>query len=134
MKNFLILSIAFASLCAHSNTPHIMVQNVDALSTLKAPITTCKSSKEYQNLTPQSKINLIKLDAAIDRLALDIANKYKDKTLFEFYLINAKKYNDSHISNNALNKKYGAVCSEAMLREIEGSFQESSNLLRKYLQ
>jgi hypothetical protein len=133
MKYILVIIIALKSLLAHSNTPHVMVQNVDALSTLKAPIIVCKSSKEYENLTPQRKLNFIKLDTAINELALDIVKKYKDQILFEFYLMNSKKYSDSYILNGTLNKKYGAACSEAMFREIEGSFQESRNLLVRYL-
>jgi hypothetical protein len=113
--------------------PSAMIENIDALATLKAPIKVCKLSNEYQSLEIQKKLKYINLEIDIDSFALKISNYYKDAILFEFYLRNVNKYSDLYESKGSLIRKYGSQCSEGMIREIEKSFRDSSKELNKYI-
>lgn len=133
MKIFFIFYLYILSFSVFSEEiPKLMIENVDSLATLKAPLNLCTNTNNFNKLEVKKQINYIGLAAKIDGMALKIQTHYHDKTIFEFYLRMVSKYSDSQ-SANVIIKKYGGLCTEKMLYEIEGIFNESEGQMNRFL-
>jgi len=113
--------------------PKAMLENIDSLATMKAPLEICKSSKDYDLMSIQKKTRILSLGIKIDSVVLKIQKYYSDKNLFEAYLYGVSKYASSIESKKMISKKYGNYCEDKMIDDLIEIFNESENQLNKYL-
>ena len=113
--------------------PRPMLENVEALATMKYPIELCMASKEYEGWTIQKQTRFIVLGAKIDTLVLKIQKYYKEKNVFEAYLFSVSKLASSEQNKKAILNQYGNYCADKVYNEINEMFADSESQLNKFL-
>ena len=113
--------------------PRPMLENVEALATMKYPIELCMASKEYEGWTIQKQTRFIVLGAKIDTLVLKIQKYYKEKNVFEAYLFSVSKFASSEQNKKTILNQYGNYCADKVYNEINEMFADSESQLNKFL-
>ena len=113
--------------------PRPMLENVEALATMKYPIELCMASKEYEGWTIQKQTRFIVLGAKIDTLVLKIQKYYKEKNVFEAYLFSVSKFASTEQNKKAILNQYGNYCADKVYNEINEMFADSESQLNKFL-
>jgi len=113
--------------------PRPMLENVEALATMKYPIEICMGTKEFEGLTMQKKTGFIVLGVKIDTLVLKIQKYYKEKNVFEAYLFGVSRFASSEQNKKILLNKYGSYCADKVYNEINEMFASSESQLNKFL-
>ena len=113
--------------------PRPMLENVEALATMKYPIELCMASKEYEGWTIQKQTRFIVLGAKIDTLVLKIQKYYGEKNVFEAYLFGVSRYASSEQTKKTLLNKYGSYCADKIYNEINEMFTDSESQLNKFI-
>ena len=113
--------------------PRPMLENVEALATIKYPIELCMASKEYEGWTIQKQTRFIVLGAKIDTLVLKIQKYYKEKNVFEAYLFSVSKFASSEQNKKAILNQYGNYCADKVYNEINEMFADADRQISKFL-
>ena len=113
--------------------PRPMLENVEALATMKYPIEVCMATKEYEGWTIQKQTRFIVLGAKIDTLVLKIQKYYKEKNVFEAYLFSVSKFASSEQNKKAILNQYGNYCADKVYNEIFEIFTDADKQISKFL-
>jgi len=120
------------SLAISGDVPRIMVENVDSLATLKAPLDLCMQTNDFKKFEAKKQTQFIGLGLKIDGTVLKIRKFYDDKIIFVAYLQMVSKYSESQSAKELVNR-YGQLCSDKMFFEIENVFAEFDSKINRYL-
>lgn len=127
------LLAVFLPILSFAAIPRPMLENVESLSTMKAPIELCMTTKEFEGLAIQKKTRFITLGAKIDGLVLKIQKHYGEKNVFEAYLFGVSRFASSDQTKKTILTKYGSYCADKVYNEINEMFTDSEMQLNKFL-
>ena len=127
------LLAVFLPILSFAEIPRPMLENVESLSTMKAPIELCMTTKEFDGLAIQKKTRFITLGAKIDGLVLKIQKHYGEKNVFDAYLFSVSRYASTEQTKKSLLNKYGNYCADKVFNEVNEMFADSEGQLNKFL-
>jgi hypothetical protein len=131
-KIIYLLVVSFSPMLSFAEIPKPMLENVEALSTMKVPVDLCRAAKDFEGMAVQKKIRVMSMGVKIDGSVLKIQKYYKDKYLFEAYLNSVSAYISSEQKKKTILNKYGNYCSDKLINEIDNMHADADSQLDKF--